>query len=347
MNFSQYIINFPYQLAWTISRLFNKKYQVDFFCGGYVDYVCFKNIHKHLHEVRIVARNSKTRKELAIYGIKSVIYPTFPDMVIMARHSTQKYPISKIAKIGMRHGAYHFKDFVSAQKYNAFDKFLLTSTHEVKQAEKKGITSGIAVGFPKIDPMFNGEISAKELSNLKERLKLDTTKPTIIFTSTWDRHGYSAVDNWIERVEELSDDYNVLVTVHHWLSPKKKDALANYKRIGYINDKDILPYLMISDIMIADISSIIAEFCALNKPIITFRIPETRRFTSEIIKMLDEISFRINKFDELKGALLEAVRQPDFHGDKRVYYNQIMFDELDGHASLRAVEVIKEMWRKA
>jgi len=347
MRLSQYIINYPYQLAWTLSKLFNKKYQVDFYCGGYVDYICFRNIHKHLPEVRIVASHSKTQKELAAYGIKSVVYPTFPDMVIMARHSTPKYPVSRIVKIGMRHGAYHFKDFVAAHKYNAFDKFLLTSTHEVKQAEGKGIKSGIAVGFPKIDPMFNGEITTKDLLNLKEQLKLDSAKPTIIFTATWDRHGYSAVDNWISRVEELTVDYNVLVTVHHWLSPKKKEALASYRSIKYVTDKDILPYLMISDVMIADISSIIAEFCALNKPIITFRIPETRRFTSEIIKMLDEISFRIDNFDELKGALTVAIRQPNLHSDKRNYYNQIMFDELDGQASLRALKVIQELWRKA
>ncbi|MBN2830024.1 MAG: CDP-glycerol glycerophosphotransferase family protein [Candidatus Cloacimonetes bacterium] len=343
MNISQYLISYPYKLIWRVHKLIRKSYQVDFYCGGYTDYICFKSIHRLKPEIRIVARNRKTQNELASYGIKSVAYPTFPDMVIMARHLARKYPESRIIKIGMRHGAYHFKDFVASHKYNAFDNFMLTSTHEVSLATEKGITNGLAIGFPKIDPMFNGEITTKELAQLKDKLRLDPAKKTILFTATWDRNGYSAVDKWIDRIEELSTDYNVLVTVHQWLSPQKKELLANYQHIRYIKDKDILPYLMISDVMIADISSIIAEFCSLNKPIITFRIAEIKRFTNEISTMLDEISYRIDTFDELRDALLRAIEHPEQHAEKRMYYNRIMFDELDGKASQQAIKVIDEL----
>ena len=344
MNYSQYLIRYPYKIFWRIRKFFDNKRRIDFFCGGYVDYVCFKNIHKYLPEVRIVAKNKKVSKELESYGIKSILYPTFPDVIIMARHLSRKFPEKKIRKIGMRHGAYHFKDFVTKKKYNAFDRFMLTSSEEVRLAKKKGIVSGVAVGFPKIDSMFNGEISDKDLMKLRTKLKIDPQKRTVIFAATWDRKDYSVIDKWIHRIEELAEKYNVLVTVHQWTTKWKQQKLEDYRKINFIRDKDILKYLMISDIMIADISSIIAEFNALNKPIITFRVPEMRRFTSEIRSMLDEISFRIDTFDELKDALKEAVNNPEKHQEQRLFYNKIMFDKLDGRASERALAVIKEFW---
>jgi hypothetical protein len=330
----------PYKLTWSVWKLLNKHNQVDFLCGGYVDYICFRNIHKLMPNIRIVSRSNKTKKELASYGIKSTLYPTYPDTVIMARHLARKYPVGKIVKIGMRHGAYHFKDFIAAENYNAFDVFMLTSSQEVKVAESKGITSGVAVGFPKIDPIFNGEITMDYLDLLKTKLKLNNAKKTILFTATWDKKGYSAVDKWYLRVEELALEYNVLVTVHHWLSAKYKKHLASNNSIRFIEDKDILPYLMLADVMVADISSIIAEFCALDKPIITFKLPVTKRFTQEIINMLGEISYRIDSFDELDVALKKALAQPKYHSHQRAYYNQIMFDELDGKASARAADLI-------
>jgi len=343
MNFVQLLLNLPYQISWKIYKQFNRKYQVDFFCGSYVDYICFKNIHHQLPEIRIVAKNRLIHSELSSYGIDSVVYPTFPNVIIMARHSTRRYPVKAIIKIGMRHGAYHFKNFIASPKYNAFDRYLFTSSNEVIQARERGITSGVAVGFPKIDDMFNGRITEFELNELRDKLTLDSTKRTIIFTATWDKRGYSAIDKWILRIEEMTTDYNVLVTVHNWLASDKKETLSKYKSIRYIEDKYILPYLMISDVMIADTSSIIAEFCALNKPIITFRVPEIKRLTSEITAMLDEISFRIDSFDEINNTLIEAIQFPDIHETKRLYYNSIMFDELDGQASSRAVKIIKDM----
>lgn len=345
MNFIQLILNLPYQVTWKIYKQLNKVYQVDFFCGSYVDYICFRNIHHQIPEIRVVAKNRTIRSELRSYGIQSVLYPTFPNVILMARHSTRKYPVKAITKIGMRHGAYHFKNFIASPKYNAFDKYLFTSINEVLQAKERGITSGVAVGFPKIDDMFNGSITELDLNELRKELKLDSAKKTIIFTATWDKRAYSAIDKWILRIEELATDYNVLVTVHDWLSAQKKDILSKYKNIKYIDDKYILPYLMITDVMIADTSSIIAEFCALNKPIITFRVPEIRRLTSEITMMLDEISFRIDSFDELKDVLNESIRNPDLHKSKRMYYNKLMFDDLDGQASTRATNIIKESFQ--
>jgi CDP-glycerol glycerophosphotransferase (TagB/SpsB family) len=244
-------------------------------------------------------------------------------------------------KIGMRHGAYHFKEFVSADRYNAFDIYFVTSRREVALARARGITTACVGGFPKLDPAFNGSISVETLSSYRHKLGIGAARQTIIFTTTWNESGSSAIERWIDRLPELVNDYCVLVTVHQWVSRHYKDRLKRMPGISYIEDKDILPYLMVSDLMIGDSSSIIAEFCALDKPMITFRVPPGRRWSEEIENMLNEITIRIDTFDELKPAIEEALDNPDALSSKRRDYTRMMFDDLDGKHAERIVERLR------
>jgi CDP-glycerol glycerophosphotransferase (TagB/SpsB family) len=342
MNISQYFIYLPYRTAWTVSRLFRKKKSIHFYCAGHVDYVIIKSVIQHFPQAEIVAKNSKVKEELKQYGVNAKVYPTFPDILVMPRHTARKFPEKKMIKIGLRHGAYHFKDFVKAARYHAFDVYFVTSQKEVELARLKGITNTVGVGFPKLDAAFDGSCSDAFLDNLRKAIKLDKNKPVVIFTATWNSSGMSAIDKWVDRLDEISKDYNVLVTVHHWTEPEYQDKIVNTPGVVFLKDKDILPYLMVADVMIADMSSIIAEFCALDKPIITFRVPDQKRTSEEIKNMLDEISIRIDSFEELKKALQEAIQFPEQLSAKRQHYNTVMFDHLDGNAGLRAANYIKE-----
>ena len=137
--FSYYLLTAPYTLVWLMLTSLRKKKQVVFYCDGYLDYVIFENVREFLPEMKIVAKNKKIKKELEVHGIKSILWPVFPDVVIMTRHAFHKFPSNKIIKLGINHGAYHFKQFIKAEKYNVFDLFLFTSEHEVKEAEEFGI----------------------------------------------------------------------------------------------------------------------------------------------------------------------------------------------------------------
>jgi len=347
MNYSKLLISIPYKITWKILSIFNKKNTIDFLCGNIVDYICFKNVHEIMPEVRIVARNKKVQKVLFEYGIESVVYPTYPKVIVMARHLTRKYPCKDIKKVGMRHGAYHFKDFINKGEYNAFDKYFVTSKKEVEIALTKGIISSVAVGYPKIDSFFNGNLDIDKVKpDLHTSLNLDKNKKTILFTATWNKNGYSAIDGWFDQLHRITSSYNVLVTTHHLISKDKIERIKETNDVIYLVDKDIMKYYTVADVMIGDISSIIAEFCAIDKPIITFKVKETKRFTSEIIEMLDEITYRIDSFEGLIDILPTALENPMFHSDKRAYYNNIMFDELDGKASIRARDEILSLVKR-
>ncbi len=343
MNWSRFFNYVPYRIAWNIKQLFRSKMQIDFLCGNIVDYICFQNIHELMPEVRVIARNKEIQKELQQYGVNAKRYPSFPDVIIMARHLARKYPDPKIKKIGMRHGAYHLKNFINKKKYNAFDQYFVTSKEEVKTAEKKGITSCRPIGFPKLDHAFHPGYYEDKIKQLKKNLSLDDNKKTIIFTATWDKKNYAAIDHWYHRLSEISDNYNVMVTVHPWTSAKKIEIIKDTKGINYINDKNIVPYLIIADLMVGDTSSILAEFCALDKPIITIKIPLSGRITKKTEQLLSAISYRVNNFEELLKKIPYALTHPNELQNNRKKYNEIMFDKLDGNASQRAVSAIKEI----
>ena len=342
MNLSKYIVYIPYRLTWAVTHKFRKKKSIHFYCAGHVDYVVMESVLRQFSDAVVVAKNRKVRNELGEYGIEAKLYPTFPDIVVMPRHTARKYPEPKIKKIGMRHGAYHFKDFVKAARYHMFDIYFVTSNEEVRLALRKGIKNTKAIGFPKLDPIFNGTYTKDRLQYYREKYKLTDDKPVVLFTTTWDKSGTSAIEHWINRIDELTVDYQVLVTLHQWTNEKYIQILKGKKNIYYLEDKNILPYLLIANVMIADLSSIIAEFCALDKPIITYIVPDGRRTPNEIKDMLEKISYRVKSFDEMKTAIQLALSEPKKQSDARKKYNRIMFDQLDGKAGVRAANYIKE-----
>jgi CDP-glycerol glycerophosphotransferase (TagB/SpsB family) len=300
---------------------------------------------RYLPELTIVSKNRKVQSDLFQKGVYSILYPSYPKVVIMARHSFHMFPSSNILKIGLRHGAYHFKQFIDKSKYNRFDLYLFTSDKELEEAQKLGIKNGIAVGFPKIDDLHNGNLNENEIKKLKKSLSFVHDK-TLLFTATWNKSGMSAVDLWYDKLKILSNDYNILVTLHPFTESKYVEKLKNEKYLYFIENENVNPFLKIADLLIGDTSSIIGEFCSLDKPIITFKISTQSRMNPEVMSALDSISFRVSDFEELRRTLPVAFEKPDIHSKERLKFNSLIFSELDGRAGQRAANSITDFLEK-
>lgn len=346
MPLAYYIYKYPYKLIWHILKTFRRKPKVVFYCADPIDFIIFKPVQKYLPEIPIVAKNKRTANYLKQNNIKYRKMPSFPDAVIMCRHAAHKFPERKIVKVGMRHGAYHFKRFTNPRNYNAFDLYLLTSSAELKFAKSLRISSAKAVGFPKLDSAFDGTYDNDYLINLKNNMNLDKNKKTVVFSATWDKSGMSAIDKWYNKLDRLSKLYNILVTVHPWTLKKYIQRLKSYSTIYFIESPDILPYLMIADVLVSDTSSIIGEFCALDKPIITFRAPLGKRSIPEIREMIKNISIQINDFEEIYDAIKRCLKNPMEKSPERKAANKIMFDNLDGKAGKRAAGEIEKLLKE-
>jgi len=342
MVFSYYIKYPFYNLIWYILKIIRKKKLNILYCDSSFDITLYKNVGKHLSDIKIVAKNKKVREELKAMGYKNIsLLPSFPDSVIMFRNMAWRFPCKKIIKIGFKHGAYNFKRHSKAQYYDMFNLFFLTSSSEVEIVRKLGVKTELDVAYPKVDSLFDGSITEDDLKILSGLIGLDKTKKTLFFSSTWDGSGMSAIDEWYDKLSLLKDKYNILVTVHDWMNNKYKVALKSNKDIFFIEEIDRLKYIMLSDICICDTSSLIAEICLLGKPLITFKVKNTPRTLMDTVKMIDKISISITHFEELDKAIEKFISNPDLLKNERSEVCKVMFDKPDGQSGKRAAERIK------
>lgn len=333
-----------YSPLWHIAHHFGLTHKTAFYAADPLDYEMFLPIAKHLDfSCVIIAKNRKTRNYLKSKGIPYLYYPAFPELVIMGRHAANKFPVRAIKKVGFDHGLYQFKRWTKAKRYNLFDVYFVASEAQVKSSRERDIYTTKSIGYPKIDKAFNGEISQASLERLRKKMQLNPAKKTVIFTSTWDVADLSALKRWIYRVGELKNEYNILLTAHTWTRQKYIDYLKSIEGTHYLESFDITEWLMIADVFVGDYNSLIGEFCALDKPIITFRVPESDRTVPEVYKMIADISIQVDTFDELPLAIERCIQNPDEKQEARARANRTMFHALDGKAGLRAAKYISEI----
>lgn len=342
MVFSEILIKIPYTIVWNIITFFRKEKQIAFYCDNELDYIVFKNIHKHLDNIVFIAKNKKTQARLKKYNINAKLYPQFPDVLIIARVSLHKFPAKGMLKIGMQHGVYHFKNFISPKKYSPFDLYFVTSEYEKKEAIEHGIKNVVSGSYPKIDNLFD-KLEIENYEKLKEKYK---DKKIILFTSTWDKSGLSAIDKWYDKLDDLSNKYHIFVSIHQWTDTKYKNILSENERITLIKEVDMNRYLYISDYLIGDTSSIIGEFASLKKPILTFEIKAQGRLSQNIVNMLDDITFRINEFEEIEIVLDEIEQNGNIKLKNYDKYLNILFDLPLGDAGKKRAKIIKDFLEK-
>lgn len=345
MVFSYYLYKYPYKFIWYFKKFF-KLEEIIFYCADPLDYEMFLPIQKYLQKITIVAKNKKTKDYLSEKKIEYKTMPVFPKLVIMGRHEHYKFPVEQIVKIGFDHGLYQFKRWTSSKNYNGFNVYFVSSEDQVSKAKARGIKSTVAIGYPKLDNAFNGVYNKEYLELIKRKAKIDSHKKTIIFTSTWNVDGLSQIHKWIDEVQTLTDKFNILLTAHTWTEEKFLTKLKEVKNAVYLEDFDITPYLMISDFFVGDYNSLMGEFCAFNKPIISFKVPPSDRAIPEVVELIKKISVQIENFDEIYNAINSYMRNPNLKADERQKANQILFYKLDGKAGERAANIIKNYLEK-
>lgn len=341
MVFSYYLIRPVYTVIWYTLKLFRKEPYSVVYCDDVFDIELFANVGKYLKPVTIVAKNRNVAGELERKGYTDTrLIPVFPDAVIMFRNMAWKFPCGKIIRIGFEHGAYNFKRFSKAHYYNLFTVFFMTSTHDVERVRKIGVTKAEAVGFPKIDTAFTGDQSIE--SDVPAALR-EPHKKTILFSATWDGSGMSTVDRWYDMLPRLTREYNVWVTLHPWVSAPFRDAIRKTPGLFFIEDYNVTRFITHADVCIGDTNSLIAEFCLLDKPVITFRVPRTPRTMDDVIELIEAVSIRIDSVEELPAAIEQALDKASVFSAQRRNAVERFFDRPDGCAGKRAAQRIVEL----
>ena len=328
MVVSGLLIKIPYWITWQVKRMLGSLEDLVFYVDSVHDYTIMENILHYIQPpYRIVARNRGIARELNDKGINVIVWPVFPKVVVMARHAFHRFPIAEIKKIGMKHGTYHFKKMIHPRKYNAFDLYLFATESEAEMATQKGVRCGAVGGIPRLDT-FSRQRTLGQAMEIKQNHDYDPGKKTLLFTTTWDGSGLSAVDRWIDSLEDLTPRYNVFVSLHPMMSDHYKEKIKTIKGIK-IAESDALPaYMLVADLLISDTSSVMGEFCFLNKPIITFSVEKGWRLTPEIREMIQAISIQIDRIDELETAISRYMEQPELKQENRLHWKRVFYGDI-------------------
>ncbi|MEC1544807.1 CDP-glycerol glycerophosphotransferase family protein [Bacillus halotolerans] len=136
----------------------------------------------------------------------------------------------------------------------------------------------LELGYPANDIFFKKDISGLR-DELKEKIGIPKDKKVILYAPTWRdnessaswQHSFEIKINLNDFMEKLSDEYILLLRMHHLISDsivisnEYKDHIFNVSSYD-----DIQELYVISDILITDYSSVFFEFANTKKPILFF-----------------------------------------------------------------------------
>ena len=161
---------------------------------------------------------------------------------------------------------------------NYFDLYLTQGPYFTrwfsKAASKHRDFSVVETGWPKLD-VYGKELHKYDSDKLT-LLKKSKAKKIILYAPTFSPSLTSA-SHLLTQLEELakSKEYLIVIKFHDLMAA---DLIDSYKKLSmsfenvlFIEERNIIKYLLISDLMISDTSSVVYEFLLLDKPVITFK----------------------------------------------------------------------------
>lgn len=214
------------------------------------------------------------------------------------------------------------------------------------------------IGWHRVDCLINKTFDRERI--MKD-MGLDPNLKTIMYAPTWG-WGYgndTFFARWFGREEKIfeqwcqkmkKDNCNFIVKLHgvSFQATNKKliDIARKYGAIWLTKQADRFvedpnPYLWVTDILISDLSGIIADFLTLNRPII-YIDPDDKLDAWDVSDMPK--NFRAGHVakspEELFAAIDDSIKYPERFSRERQELTSKLFYSLDGKATDRAVKEI-------
>lgn len=220
----------------------------------------------------------------------------------------------------------------------------------------RGSSEVHVVGYPKLDPVFRGELDRGEIM---ARYGLDPARKTVLFAPTYKP---TCLDKVKERILEQTAEYNLIIKLHqyswrgkyapHWHHELYEKAVPKYPHARLIppEEHNIIPFIYAADTMLSEASSTIFEFLALGKAGVIFDLECDRLSHHDGMPLLDEDNrmflegafVHINSAGQIGEAIQRALN-PDAAMRARIEeMRNLLFYKLDGQASERIVSIIEE-----
>jgi len=191
----------------------------------------------------------------------------------------------------------------------------------------------VETGWPKLD-IYGKELHKYDSDKLS-LLKKYSAKKIILYAPTFSPSLTSA-PHLLSQIEELAleKEYLIVIKFHDLMAKNLIDSYKklsmSFKNVLFIEERNIIKYLLIADLMISDTSSVVYEFLLLDKPVITFKN------NSLAINWDNLLSFN--------GLVKSVVRNllEDPFKEQRLKVLKEYHPYTDGNSAKRMVEAVEE-----
>jgi starch synthase len=209
-------------------------------------------------------------------------------------------------------------------------------------------------GHLPLDPLFRGDHIAPP------RSLMDATATVLYAPGHRPQMSSAGVlcENVVDIIRGARQDVTLVIKPHpetfirqpKWIEVWAK-AARDHERVILVDDpnNDILPYLKAADVLVSDVSSVIFDFLAVDRPILLLSNPEhtadTGGYDPQGIEWRwREVGRQIAKPEDLARAVDLALKTPDAGTELRTRYREALFGEtMDGGSAERLVEIMTEL----
>ncbi len=236
-----------------------------------------------------------------------------------------------------------------------FEKVFVVGNYMMRKIVSDGLIPAddsrlTLVGWPKLDALVNGLFQRDEVLS---RLRLNPERLTVLYAPSHTIHSslYTMGEEVIETVKKMR--LNLIIKLHDLLYDPTRNPINWQERlsrhegngVAIVRDYDVCPYLVASDILISDASSVANEFTLLDRPIVFLDCPdliEAYRKTVDLETWGRKIGYTVKDSKQLAAALRQAIETPQEHSPIRTAAAQDIFYK-PGTATDRVVREIYAM----
>ncbi|WNJ98125.1 tetratricopeptide repeat protein [Thalassospiraceae bacterium LMO-JJ14] len=222
---------------------------------------------------------------------------------------------------------------------------------------KLGLAEALQVrvcGHLPLDPLFRGD-------TLPTPRPLMDASATVLYAPGHRPQLSSAGmlgENIVDLIRGARHDVTLVIKPHpetfirqpKWIETWAR-AAHEHERVFFVDDPetDLLPYLKAADVLVSDVSSVVFDYLAVDRPIILLKNPEysadEAAYDPQGIEWRwREIGRDVARTEDLARAVDLALKTPDAGMELRTRYRDALFGEtMDGATAERMVELISEL----
>jgi len=344
----------------------NNIYDIDFIWSSQKEYFSLKPLYKKSKEFGLKTRLLKIHKSKIRNRIK--ISNLSKNIVI-----SHDQALKRIKNLGWRGSYIYIEHGLGAMKYYTYkysffhESDLLFYPGKIFKKKMEAINpnfkNGLLGGYPRMDELHSLLIDKKALC-LKYNLNPD--KPIKLFAPSWG--GKYSSNYGINNIIFFKDVDNLLVVPH----PADYKIAKKYNVIIPEKEENINQFIHLADIIISEVSSVIAEACLINKPVIQLVLdqfpgcfPEKDKrknedwVSNEVLEREFSIDrknrpFKIPYIDEnwilghtckpedIEETIDLVLKEPNKYKKNRMYWSEQSCYKFDGNISKRMIMMIKE-----